>query len=144
MMVLITFVSLQTVNDNRRARGWGPQVERMADFIRPQLRDCLYVFDGEPALYRLTGSCLPTRWPFPSHLTLTRGSRAIGGEPMAEVARIMAKRREFVVASTRPERDLSPEVLAYMTRLLERDYAPALEVPVGSRSRIVYRRRPGA
>ena len=56
----------------------------------------------------------------------------------------MAKRPEFVVASTRPDRDLSPEVLAYMTRLLERDYAPALEVPVGSRSRIVYRRRPGA
>ncbi|NWP05635.1 hypothetical protein GY977_22845, partial [Escherichia coli] len=72
MMVLITFVSLQIINDNRRNRGWGPQVERMADFIRPQLRDCLYVFDGEPALYRLTGSCLPTRWSFPSHLSLTR------------------------------------------------------------------------
>lgn len=144
MMALITFVSLQLVNDNRRDRGWGPQVERMADFIRPQLRDCLYVFDGEPALYRLTGSCLPTRWPFPSHLSLTRESRAIGTEPLAEVKRIMAARPEFVVASTRPDRDLSPEVLGYMTRLLERDYAPALEVPVGGRSRIVYRRRPGA
>jgi len=31
-----------------------------------------------------------------------------------------------------------------MTALLARDYAPALEVPVGSRSRIVYRRRPDA
>ncbi len=144
MMVLITFVSLQIVNDNRRARGWGPQVERMADFIRPQLRDCLYVFDGEPVLYRLTDSCLPTRWPFPSHLTLTRESRALGTDPMVEVERIMAARPEFVVASTRPDRDLSPEVLAYMTRLLQRDYTPALAVPVGNRNRIVYRRRPGA
>ncbi|MBB4840231.1 4-amino-4-deoxy-L-arabinose transferase-like glycosyltransferase [Sphingomonas kyeonggiensis] len=144
MMALIATISLNIVNDNRRDRGWGPQVERMADYIRPQLRDCLYVFDGEPALYRLTGSCLPTRWPFPSHLSLTRESRAIGVDPMAEVKRIMAARPEFVVASTRPDRDLSPEVLDYMTGLLARDYAPALEVPVGSRSRIVYRRRAGA
>lgn len=143
-MALVTAVSLVTINDNRRNRGWGPQVERMADFIRPQLKDCLYVFVGEPSLYQLTGSCLPTRWPFPSHLSLTRESRAIGAEPLAEVRRIMAARPEFVVASTRPDPDLSPAVLDYMTALLARDYAPALEVPVGSRSRIVYRRKPGA
>ena len=144
MMALATLVSLQIVNENRRSRGWGPQVEQMADFIRPQLKDCLYVFDGEPALYRLTGSCLPTRWPFPSHLSLTRESRAIGADPMAEVKRIMAARPEFVVANTRPDRDLNPQVLDYMTGLLARDYAPALEVPVGGRNRVVYRRRPGA
>lgn len=144
MMALVTLVSLQIVNENRRSRGWGPQVAQMADFIRPELKDCLYVFDGEPALYRLTGSCLPTRWPFPSHLSLTRESRAIGANPMAEVKRIMAARPEFVVANTRPDRDLNPEVLHYMTGLLARDYAPALEVPVGGRNRVVYRRRPGA
>jgi len=144
MMGLVTLISLQIVNENRRSRGWGPQVQQMADFIRPQLKDCLYVFDGEPALYRLTGSCLPTRWPFPSHLSLTRESRAIGADPMAEVRRIMAARPEFVVANTRPDRDLNPQVLAYMTGLLARDYAPALEVPVGGRNRVVYRRRPGA
>jgi hypothetical protein len=116
----------------------------MADFIRPQLKDCLYVFDGEPALYTLTGSCLPTRWPFPSHLSLSRESRALGVDPMAEVKRIMAKRPEFVVASTHPDRDLNPEVLNYMTGLLARDYGIALEVPVGGRNRVVYRRRPGA
>jgi hypothetical protein len=144
MMALASAISLMIVNDNRRDRGWGPQVEKMADYIRPQLKDCLFVFDGEPALYRMTGSCLPTRWPFPSHLSLSRESRAIGTDPLAELHRIMAKRPEFVVASTRPDRDLNPEALAYMTRLLARDYVPALEVPVGSRSRIVYRRRPGA
>jgi 4-amino-4-deoxy-L-arabinose transferase-like glycosyltransferase len=143
MMVLITGVSLTIVNDNRRDRGWGPQVDKMAAFIRPQLHDCLYVFDGEPTLYRLTGSCLPTRWPFPSHLSLTRESRALGIDPLAEVERIMARKPEFVVGSTRPDPDLNPKVLGYMTALLARDYVPALEVPVGSRSRIVYRRRAG-
>lgn len=143
MMVLITGMSLKVIDDNRRARGWGPQVEQMADYIRPQLRDCLYVFDGEPALYRMTGSCLPTRWPFPSHLNLKRESRAVGVGPLAEVQRIMARRPQFVVANTRPDRDLSPVTLAYMSGVLARDYVPAIEVPVGKRTRIVYRRRPG-
>ncbi|NYT42207.1 glycosyltransferase family 39 protein [Sphingomonas sp. R-74633] len=142
LMALVTGLSLLLINDNRRDRGWGPQVERMADFIRPQLRDCLYVFDGEPSLYQLTGSCLPTRWPFPSHLSLSRESQAIGTDPVAEIRRIMAAKPEFVVASTRPDPDLNPRALDYMTALLARDYVPALEVPVGSRSRIVYRRRP--
>jgi 4-amino-4-deoxy-L-arabinose transferase-like glycosyltransferase len=144
LMALVTGLSLLLINDNRRDRGWGPQVERMANFIRPQLKDCLFVFDGEPSLYQLTGSCLPTRWPFPSHLSLTRESRAIGTDPVAEIRHIMAAKPEFVVASTRPDPDLNPRALGLMTALLARDYAPALEVPVGSRSRIVYRRRPGA
>jgi 4-amino-4-deoxy-L-arabinose transferase-like glycosyltransferase len=144
MMALITGLSLLLINDNRRDRGWGPQVEKMADYIRPQLKDCLYVFDGEPSLYQLTGSCLPTRWPFPSHLGLSRESRALGIEPLAEIRRIMANKPQFVVASTRPDPDLNPKALDYMTTLLARDYVPALEVPVGSRSRIVYRRKPGA
>jgi hypothetical protein len=144
MMGLIAFVSLNIINENRRERGWGPQVTQIADYIRPQLKDCLYVFDGEPALYQLTGSCLPTRWPFPSHLSLSREAGAIGVDPLTEVKRIMANRPEFVVANTRPDRDLNPEVLDYMMPLLARDYVPALEVPVGGRNRVVFRRRPGA
>lgn len=144
MMVLVTALSLQLINDNRRNRGWGPQVERMADFIRPQLKDCLYVFDGEPSLYRLTGSCLPTRWPFSSHLSLTRESRAIGTDPLAEIRRIMARRPEFVVATSGHDRDLNPQAIGLMRGLLARDYVPALDVPVGGVRRIVYRRRPGA
>ncbi|MEP9359689.1 hypothetical protein [Sphingomonas sp. KR3-1] len=144
VMLLLGAVSLCIVNDNRRDRGWGPQMERVADYLRPRLHDCLYVFDGEPSLYRLTGSCLPTRWPFPAHLALGRESRALGVDPLVEVRRIMAARPQFVVASTPDAEGLTPAVLGHVRGVLARDYVPVLAVPVGNRSRIVYRRRPGA
>lgn len=142
VMIAAVLISIPTINDNRRDRGWGPQVEEIAAYVRPRLGDCLYVYDGDPSLYRLTGSCLPTRWPFPSHLTLTREADSLGIDPLAEMRRIMAGRPRFVVASTRADKDLSPRARQFMEAELARDYALVLGVPVGSRMRVLYERRP--
>ncbi len=144
VMLIATAISIPTIDKNRRDRGWGPQVEAIAAYVRPRLSDCLYVFDGDPALYRMTGSCLPTRWPFPAHLGLSREAGALGVDPLAEVRRIMAARPRFVVASTRPDKEMNPEARRFMEAELARAYAPVLEVPVGSRQRVLYERRPGA
>lgn len=144
LMIVATAISVPTINDNRRARGFGPQVAAMAGVIRPLLGNgCLFVFHGEPALYRLTGSCLPTRWPFPNHLNYTREAPAIGGDPLAEIRRIMATRPPVVVIGTRPEPEISPAAWRYMEAELARDYIRIFEVPVGTRLRLVYQRRPG-
>lgn len=59
----------------------------------------LYVFDGPPALYTLTHAPLPTRWAFPEHLSTSEERRAIGVDPVTEVAAILRHRPAVIVAA---------------------------------------------
>ena len=62
--------------------------------------ECLFVFDGEPILYHLTGSCLPTRFAFPTHLNDQRETGAIGVDQVAELRRVLATRPAYIVQAT--------------------------------------------
>jgi len=141
VMIIATAISVPAINKNRRDRGWGPQVERLADFIRPRLEGCLFVFHGEPALYQMTNSCLPTRWVFPNHLNLRREAGALGVDAVAETSRIMATRPKLVVTSTLPERDVNPATWAVVQNALAHDYELVFAEPVGGRLRLVYQLR---
>jgi hypothetical protein len=103
---------------------------------------CIYVYDGYPALYMLTRSCLPTRWVFPGHLnTLDEASaKAIGVDPAVEVRRILASRPEVIVDDF-PAYDLgNAETHALVAAALAREYYLAATVRTGSaRYRLVYR-----
>ncbi|HWA78815.1 MAG TPA: glycosyltransferase family 39 protein, partial [Acetobacteraceae bacterium] len=57
----------------------------------------LYVFDSEPILYALTASTPPTRYVLPSILTRGRLAPVARVDARKEVARILAKRPEFIV-----------------------------------------------
>jgi hypothetical protein len=46
-------------------RGTQTEMAAVVAAIKPRLTNCLYVWNGESLLYHLTGSCLPTRHPFP-------------------------------------------------------------------------------
>ncbi len=105
---------------------------------------CLYVYDGPPALYLLTHSCLPTRWAFPGHLNLAdeASARALGVDPVMEEARIMRAMPETVV-------DYAPEfergnraTHAALAAALARDYqlVYTYHQQTGGQ-RLVYRRR---
>ena len=59
---------------------------------------CLFVFQAPPALYSSTGSCLPTRYPFPFHLVEASEAGAIGVDQDREVARILAGRPPVIAA----------------------------------------------
>lgn len=63
----------------------------------------IYVFDGEPVLYSLLHAPLPTRYVFPSFLQSRLLSHMLGIDPLAELARIMARRPLFVVVRTNPD-----------------------------------------
>ncbi|USU09159.1 hypothetical protein NF700_02275 [Sphingomonadaceae bacterium OTU29MARTA1] len=56
---------------------------------RARGQGCLFVFQAPPALYSTTGSCLPTRYPFPYHLVEASEAGAIGVDQDAEVARVL-------------------------------------------------------
>lgn len=66
---------------------------------------CLYVFEGDSALYRLTNACLPTRYMFPSHLSLSKEAGAMNIDQVAEVHRIMGTRPGVVVTDVLYGRD---------------------------------------
>ncbi|MDT8267028.1 hypothetical protein RQ832_27530, partial [Roseomonas sp. DSM 102946] len=89
--------SFVLVTKHVRQRGDGTEIRRIVSFIQPRLVGCLYVFDGEPMLYHLTGSCIPTRYAFPSHLSDRKEAGAIGADQVTEIRRIFATRPGIVV-----------------------------------------------
>ncbi len=62
----------------------------------------LYVFDGQPILYALTGATPPTRFVLPSVLTKCFLANVAGVDAAAEVARILAQNPTFIVRNPSP------------------------------------------
>lgn len=82
----------------------------------------LYVAQGDPALYVLTGETIPTRFPYPQHLYSRDMQAAANIDGTREVTRIMSTRPRYVVL--RPGRE-NPQnaALHAADRILDRNYA---------------------
>lgn len=79
--------------------------------VMPALRTgdgCLFVYSGPTALYRLTGSCLPTRFVFPDHLNNALETPALGADQAAEVARVLRTRPPVIVTANNPQTPQAP------------------------------------
>lgn len=124
-------------------RGHQAEMRAMVEAIRPRLKGCLYVWNGDPMLYHLTGSCLPTRYPFAGHLNLLRENGAIGVDQATEVRRILAGRPSVIVDHEPAARDFNFEVVAIVREELRRAYRPVKVVPLRRTRLIVYERTPG-
>jgi hypothetical protein len=126
---------------SERTKGGAAEARAVARAATPA-RGCVYVYDGYPALYLLTQSCLPSKWVFPGHLNTQdeASAEAIGVDPVTEIRRILSQRPGAIVDDyprfafgNRATRGVLREVLA-------RDYHLATCVPTGpSRVRLVYR-----
>lgn len=78
--------------------GTPAQAEQAAARISEELRGgCLYQYQGQTVLYRLTGACIPTRFPFPDHLATAPEAPALGVDAAAEARAIMARRPAVVL-----------------------------------------------
>lgn len=101
----------------------------------------VYVFDGEPILYGLLHTPLPTKYVFPSFLLSKLLAHTVGIEPMAELQRILSEKPTFIVRRTNPEdKDAATrnlDVYAAMNAALAADY----EVWHRYDTMVVYRRR---
>lgn len=122
-------------------RGSVDEARTAADLIAENLNHgCLYVFDGPPALYRLSGACLPTRYAFPGHLSSRIERKALDTGLATEVRRIMATRPAVVVVMAEPQVDRpDPAMRAMLLRLLARDYELFARTPVGDNTARLYR-----
>lgn len=127
---------------SERMKGGRVAAEAVAIAARPT-HGCIYVYDGYPALYMMTGSCLPTRWPFPGHLATLDEARpaALGVDPVAEVARILATRPVAIVDDFPRFAFGNPATRRVLEGVLTRDYHLAACVRTGeTRVRLIYRR----
>ncbi|MBB3880154.1 ArnT family glycosyltransferase [Sphingomonas pseudosanguinis] len=130
---------------SERTKGGAAEAIAVAHAATP-ISGCLYVYDGYPALYMLTHSCLPSRWVFPGHLN-TRdeaSAAAIGTDPVAEIRRILAQRPGAIVDDYPRFAFGNAATRAVLRGVLARDYHLAACVPTGPhRMRLVYRPGPG-
>lgn len=101
-------------------------IQRLADAIAPhvdpQAGRCLYIFDGPTALYRMTGSCLPTRFIYPDHLNNALEANALGIKQVDEVARILAARPPVIVTAAQPLTLQNPATKGLVEQTIARDY----------------------
>lgn len=130
------------VHKMKLKRGGQPEMAAMVEAIRPRLTNCLYVWNGDSILYHMTGSCLPTRYPFAGHLNLQRENGAIGIDQMTEVRRILAGRPNVVVDRAPIAKDFNPRVVAFVHAELARAYHPVAIIRFKGSRTIIYERNP--
>lgn len=97
-------------------------------------RDCLLVFDGPTALYRMTGSCLPGRVVYPDHLNNALETPALGLDQSGEVARILAARPGAIVTADRPVTQQNPVAAGLVAQALAARYRPLGTVELRGRT----------
>ncbi|WP_394270144.1 hypothetical protein [Qipengyuania sp.] len=101
---------------------------------------CLWIHDGPTVLYRLSGSCLPTRFIYPDHLNNALESGALGSSQGAEVARILRQRPPIIVTTADPVTPQNAEVEALLRTTLRSRYRPLIEREVLGRRTTAWRR----
>jgi len=144
----LAFAGRLLVAENARVaenRVLSPQVRTLAERIRGELHGgCLYVYHGPVVLYRLTDSCLVTRFAFPGHMSSASEASGAGVDPRAEVTAILDRRPTVVVdgqdAFHAPNRQTQPIV----RQRLAADYEPFAEIGAGpgEPTVIAYRLKP--
>ncbi len=130
------------VPDVARQRGAAAGTRAMVAAIGPAHPGCLFVFSGDPILYHLTGSCLPTRYNFPTLLSEGRDMASLGTDAHGELARVMATRPQFVVTRDGyPFPEADPAAWDFMRGVLARDYRLVFSQPAGTHRQLLYRLR---
>lgn len=126
-----------------REHGTSAQIEDISERIGQELHGgCLFLYEGDPALYRTTQACLPGRFAFPNHLNTWTEAEALGIDPGQEVARIMVARPAVVMVGEWHDLYL-PNYLtrAIVKDFLRHDYERYAGATLGARSYGLYRLR---
>lgn len=123
------------------ARNHGSRAEFAGIAAAVEPGGCLFVYAPYAALYRETGACLPTRYPFASHLARQREEGAVGVGQVEEIARIAALRPSTIILG-KPYSDQNARARAVLLNALRRDYRLALRTKLGSNHILVFHLRP--
>ena len=118
-------------------------IHALAEAIAPHVssEECLYVYDGPTVLYRMTGSCVPTRYVYPDHLNNVLEKDALGVDQAGEVARILATRPAVIVTANKPMTAQNPQSTTLIKDAVARDYRRIAEASFHDRIQYVWVRR---
>lgn len=104
-------------------------------------QDCLFLFDGPTALYRLAGSCVPTRFVYPDHLNNALERHALGIDQAGEVRRVLATRPGAIVTADQPVTPQNPASTLLIRQATRADYVPTARVALHHQTLTVWVRR---
>lgn len=123
---------------DRKSRGTPDQFDALAQAVG-RGPGTLYVYSSSSMLYPATERCAVSRYVFPSHLTRTRETGAIGVDQMSELQRIFRSRPEVVVVGP-PYDGERLDIRRAAFDHLAKEYHAAAEVPLGRKHITVYKR----
>ncbi len=103
--------------------------------------DCLWIWDGPTALYRLANSCVPTRFVYPDHLNNALETAALEVDQVKEVARILSQAPGAIVTADQGMTIRNPEAAAVVEAALAQDYRERLTVEMHGRKITAWVRR---
>ena len=118
--------------------------DRLAASIAPHVNaqsDCLWLWDGPTSLYRMTNSCVPTRFVYPDHLNNALETDALGVSQVGEVARVLATRPAAIVTASRPMTLQNAEATALVEAALDAEYVQHTTVEMHDRTLTAWIRR---
>jgi hypothetical protein len=131
------------VDATQRSRAGMAQLVATISPLVDDRRRCLWIFDGPTALYRETGSCLPTRFIYPDHLNNALERDALGIRQIDEVRRILAQPPAVIVTADIPFTTQNEEVKALVMRTVTRDYERRSQARIHARTISVWVLRDG-
>ncbi|MGI4746256.1 MAG: hypothetical protein ACRYGI_10165 [Janthinobacterium lividum] len=138
--IAVAFIAGQLLlAHDARHRGTARQFTAITHFIDPD--GCLFVYSGEPAFYRATKACIPTRFAFPSQLSRLGEATGIGTNPVTEITRIMRTHPATVIVS-QPYSDEDMAARQVTLDALNKNYVRVLHTRLGSNGVDLFRLRP--
>lgn len=139
MLALLNLPARHTQSQDQRQA-----VQSLAAAIAPHVdseSDCLWIWDGPTVLYRLTNSCVPTRYVYPDHLNNALETGALEVEQVEEITRILGTGPGAIVTADIGMTIRNPEAKALVEAELARNYAERLTVDMHGRQITAWVRR---
>jgi hypothetical protein len=119
-------------------KGDAAYAEQVADIIgRARRGGSVYIYDGEPILYLMTGAPAPTKFLFPDHLSEAIEAPAIGTDSVAEMRRILAAHPAVIVDGAFQPQWRSPDRLEAQRRLFNQGTQAVLDAALARDYRLV-------
>ncbi|WAT18756.1 glycosyltransferase family 39 protein [Aurantiacibacter sp. MUD11] len=103
--------------------------------------NCLWIWDGPTALYRLADSCVPTRFVYPDHLNNALETGALGVDQVEEISRILASQPGAIVTADTGMTIRNPDAAALVDQALASDFEEKVTVQMHGRNITAWVRR---
>jgi hypothetical protein len=141
VMIIGLLLGIGTMIGTRMSRGTGDAAYAAARMVGSTPNDCIFVFAGDPILYHLTNSCLPTAYVFPSLLSEKPDAPSLGRDQMTELRATMATRPRYVFVREPMLSAGQPAAWDFMRLVLQRDYKMTFRHRAGASVLVGYARR---